>query len=111
MAQEGFPPTAVALMAPFRVMTTKVYSRMDNVGPTLRYVQYVCSRDQPSYLYSARNRITTMTREGEWEDLDRKFWVPNEEAGDDEDDQVDGVERFFDYLASSSEAGLKLDVG
>ena len=33
----------------------------------------------------ARNRITTMTREGEWGDLDGKIWVPNEEAGDDKE--------------------------
>ena len=32
-----------------------------------------------------------------WQDLDDKIWVPGE--GDDEDDQVDGVERFFEYLA------------
>ena len=34
-----------------------------------------------------------------WEDLDDKIWVPREEGGDDEDNQVDGVEGFFNYLA------------
>ena len=33
-----------------------------------------------------------------WEDLDDIIWIPGGE-GDDEDDQVDGIERFFDYLA------------
>ena len=47
----------------------------------------------------ARNQLTTMTREGEWRDLDGKIWAPNEGAGDDDDQQVDGVERFFNYLA------------
>ena len=49
----------------------------------------------------ARNRLTALTRKGdpEWGDLDGKVWVPNEGAGDDEDEQVDGIERFFDYLA------------
>ena len=48
----------------------------------------------------AKNRISSATRAGEWADLDGKIWVPNEEAGDDgEDNQVDGIERFFDYLA------------
>ena len=28
----------------------------------------------------ARNRITTMTREGEWGDLDTKIWVPNDDV-------------------------------
>ena len=31
--------------------------------------------------------------------LRRQNLGPNEQAGDDEDDQVDGVEWFFDYLA------------
>ena len=36
-----------------------------------------------------------------WEDvdLDGKIWASNEEGGDDEENQVDGIERFFDYLA------------
>ena len=57
-------------------------------------------------LYSyelARNRITD-TKEGEWADLDTKIWVPNcnddvEGLAESDDQQVDGVERFFDYLA------------
>lgn len=50
----------------------------------------------------ARNRLTTTMREGEWETLDGKIWVPNEERrGEDDEQQVDGVERyrFFDYLS------------
>ena len=34
----------------------------------------------------------------QWEDLDGKIWVPGE-GGEDDDNQVDGVERFFDYLS------------
>ena len=35
-----------------------------------------------------------------WEDLDGKIWVPAEGEGeDDEENQVDGIERFFNYLA------------
>ena len=48
----------------------------------------------------ARNRLTTRTRQGEWGNLDGKIWAPNEgRGGDDDEQQVDGVERFFDYLA------------
>ena len=39
-----------------------------------------------------------MSGKGEWGDLDGKIWVPNEGTGDDDDEQVDRVERFFDYL-------------
>ena len=47
-------------------------------------------------------KLAVQAREGgvsAWEDLDGKIWVPNEQGGDDNDDQVDGIERFFDYLA------------
>ena len=49
----------------------------------------------------AHNGITD-TREGEWADLDTKIWVPNDDVeglADSDDQQVDGVKRFFDYLA------------
>ena len=48
----------------------------------------------------ARNRLTTMTREGEWGDLDAKIWAPNDDVegrAESDEQQVDGVERFFDY--------------
>ena len=45
----------------------------------------------------ARNRITGTN---DWQDLDGKIWVPNEERrGDDDEQQVDGIECFFEYLA------------
>ena len=48
-----------------------------------------------------RNRIH-QTRAGEWGDLDDPIWVPNDDVeGREESDQeqVDGVERFFEYLS------------
>ena len=49
----------------------------------------------------AHNRITC-TREGNWAALDTKVWAPNDDVeglAESDDQQVDGVERFFEYLA------------
>ena len=48
-----------------------------------------------------RNRIASTAR-GDWGGLDDPIWVPNDDVeGREETDeeQVDGVERFFEYLA------------
>ena len=50
----------------------------------------------------ARSRLNTATRRGAWEDLDGKIWVPNDDVegrAESDEQQVDGIERFFDYLA------------
>ena len=47
----------------------------------------------------ARNRITNTK---EWSNLATKIWVPNDDIeglAESDDQQVDAVERFFDYLA------------
>ena len=39
---------------------------------------------------------------GEWADLDDPIWVPNDDVeglAESEDQQVNGVERFFEYLS------------
>ena len=51
-----------------------------------------------------RNRIA---EESTWEDLDHKIWVPNDDVegrAESDDQQVDGAERFFKYLAYQFEA-------
>ena len=48
-----------------------------------------------------RNRIDN-TREGNWADLDDPIWVPNDDVEgltETDDQQVNGVERFFSYLS------------
>ena len=50
-----------------------------------------------------------MTREGEWGDIDGKIWVPNDDVeglAESDEQQVDGVERFFDYWHISFEVYL-----
>ena len=50
--------------------------------------------------YERAHNFITSTRE--WSNLDTKIWVPNDDAeglAESDDQQVDGVERFFDYLA------------
>ena len=49
-----------------------------------------------------RNRIGS-TAKGDWGALDDPLWVPNDDVEgreETDDEQVDGVERFFDYLAA-----------
>ena len=49
-----------------------------------------------------RNRIGSTTK-GNWGALDDPLWVPNDDVEgreETDDEQVDGVERFFDYLAA-----------
>ena len=48
-----------------------------------------------------RNRID-QTRAGEWADLDGPLWVRNDDVeglAESDDQQVNGVERFFEYLS------------
>ena len=48
-----------------------------------------------------RNKIH-QTRTGDWKDLDDPLWVPNDDVEgreESDDQQVNGVERFFDYLS------------
>lgn len=48
-----------------------------------------------------RNRIH-QTRTGEWADLDDPIWVPNDDVeglAEEDSEQVNGVERFFEYLS------------
>ena len=48
-----------------------------------------------------RNRLLE-TERGRWQDLDAPIWVPNDDVEgreESDDEQVDGVERFFEYLS------------
>ena len=55
----------------------------------------------PLYNYErAHNCITP--GDGKWADLHFKIWVANDDVeglAESDDQQVDGVERFFDFLA------------
>ena len=55
----------------------------------------------PLYLRERRRNRIDHTAKGEWADLDNPIWVPNDDVEgriESDDQQVDGVEIYFDYL-------------
>ena len=70
-------------------------------GATIQSGEHIVWQCNRHSYERARNRINR-TRDGNWGDLDGKIWFPNDDVEgrrESDDQQVDGVERFFEYLA------------
>ena len=89
----------------------------DRKGPQRQWLHKIGKAEDPSCLCGAavqsgehiiwhsnlhryERRRNPIAEGSTWEDLDSKVWAPNDERGGGDDaNQVDGVERFFEYLA------------